>query len=265
MIEKLDFCVSDIQDVYDGPVGMLWELLMGEQIHVGGAEETDILAAKAGVSKASCILDVCSALGGPARHLAGAYGCRVIGLDITGTMLKKSIERTHQTGLDHLVSFKQGNALDMPFKAQTFDIVWGQDAWCYVTDKDKLLQECFRVLKPGGVIAFTDWLMTEKSGSEDMRPLNTFMVFPYMETLHGYAGLLAKNGFSSPECEALQEQFTAFMHVYQKKYREELKDSILSGFGRELYEAGEQGLALWVSAAEGKKVTRGRFVAAKPR
>ncbi|MDO9516561.1 MAG: hypothetical protein Q7J10_00780 [Methanosarcinaceae archaeon] len=80
---KLDFTVEDVNEVYEGPAGILWEMLMGEQIHVGGEAETDALAQKAGVSvslslnKSATILDICSALGGPARHLARKYGSRV--------------------------------------------------------------------------------------------------------------------------------------------------------------------------------------------
>ena len=110
---------------------------MGEQIHVGADVQTDIMAQKAGVNKNTSVLDVCSALGGPARHLARKYGCKVTGLDATMKMVDEAAKRTEKEGLMHLVTNKLGNALDMPFKAAAFDIVWGQDAWCYVTDKEK--------------------------------------------------------------------------------------------------------------------------------
>ncbi len=258
---KLDFNVGDVQAVYDGPVGLLWELLMGEQIHVGGVEESGILADKAGVTKTSHVLDVCSALGGPARYLAENFGCRVTGLDITGTMLEKAETRTRQAGLENRVGFRRGNALDMPFKVGSFDIVWGQDAWCYVTDKGRLISECRRVLKSGGTLAFSDWLITDKAEPDDLIALNTFMVFPYMETLDGYTRLLKENGFILKECEDLQTQFAHFMHVYHEKYHRELKDSILQNFGQQLFDAGAGGLDLWMKAADAGKVTRGRFIA----
>ena len=42
----------------------------------------------------------------------------------------------------------------------SFDVVIGQEAWCHVPDKPRLIAECARVVKPGGVIAFTDILRT---------------------------------------------------------------------------------------------------------
>jgi len=70
---QYDVSVNDVSAVYR------WtrrkncgNCLMGEEIHVGGAEQTDYLAKKVGIderSKDLILLDICSALGGPARHL----------------------------------------------------------------------------------------------------------------------------------------------------------------------------------------------------
>jgi len=88
--------------------------------------------------------------------------------------------------LSHLIAFRLGNALDMPFHASTFDVVLGQDAWCYLTDKEKLVGEVHRVLKPDGVIAFTDWIQVGNMSDTEWEDLNSFMAFPSMETLDGY-------------------------------------------------------------------------------
>ena len=64
------------------------------------------------------MLDVCSALGGPARHLASTYGCRVTGLDATTRMIEEAIRRTAEAGLADRIAFKQGNALEMPFRGR---------------------------------------------------------------------------------------------------------------------------------------------------
>ena len=192
--KRLDVTIESVNEVYDGPGGILWEMLMGEQIHVGGEQETDILAQKAGVNAESHLLDVCSALGGPARQLAQTWGCRVTGLDATQRMHAEAISRTRQAGLHDKIEYKLGNALDMPFRAKTFDVVWGQDAWCYITDKKRLIEECARVLKPGGILAFTDWLETGSMANDEWQALYTFMVFPSMETLDGYATLAETAG-----------------------------------------------------------------------
>jgi ubiquinone/menaquinone biosynthesis C-methylase UbiE len=261
--KRLDFTIGDVNEVYEGPVGILWEMLMGEQIHVGGDKETDILAQKAGIAKDNVVLDVCSALGGPARYLVKKYGCQVTGLDATEKMINEAIKRTEKEGLADSITYKLGNALDMPFKAESFDIVWGQDAWCYTTDKEKLIQESHRVLKPQGIIAFTDWLQTGNMASEEWEALNSFMAFPYMETLEGYEELMKKTGFQILEKEDLSKDFAEHCHIYQKMLREDLKDGILKQYGAELFQAADDGLAMWVKAADEGKVGRGRIIGKK--
>jgi cyclopropane fatty-acyl-phospholipid synthase-like methyltransferase len=73
---------------------------MGEEIHVGGASETDALARRAGITASTTVLDVCSALGGPARHLARTIGCKVTGLDATPKMHAEAVRRTRDAQLD---------------------------------------------------------------------------------------------------------------------------------------------------------------------
>jgi len=261
--KHLDFTIAEVNEVYGGAVGQLWEMLMGEEIHVGGSMETDILARKAGLNRNTSVLDVCSALGGPARHLAKKYGCRVTGLDATVKMVDEAVRRTGQEGLTDLVSFRIGNALDMPFHADMFDVVWGQDAWCYITDKERLVREARRVLRSDGMIAFTDWIQTGNMKEKEWEDLNTFMAFPYMETLDGYEQLLLENGFIIVEKEDLSRDFAYYCHFYQNKLRNELKDVVISGFGKELYKAADEGLDKWVRAADDGKVGRGRIIGKK--
>ncbi|MEO0094152.1 MAG: methyltransferase domain-containing protein, partial [candidate division WOR-3 bacterium] len=202
-----DYTIKDVQDVYDGPGGLLWEAVMGEQIHSGGPEATDFLAKKLGLKPGMVVADLCSALGAPARHLASKYGVYVKGVDATKTMLAKAIERTKAAKLDHMIEYYEGNVMDLPFKANSIDVVWGQEAWCYVTDKNRLIQEAYRVLKPGGLIGFTDWIITGEISKEELDPLYDSMAFPYMETFQGYQELLKKNGFKVLEALDQTEEF----------------------------------------------------------
>ena len=261
--KKLDFTIEDVNQIYSGPVGVLWEMLMGEQIHVGGNQETLHLAEKAQIQKQHHILDICSALGGPARQLATKYGCTITGLDATQHMIDEAIKRTQQANLTDKITYKLGNALDIPFKSHTFDIVWGQDAWCYVTDKDKLINEAHRVLKPKGTIAFTDWLQTGHMTDQEWTDLNSFMAFPYMETLDGYEQILIQNGCTILHKEDLSKAFATHCHQYQHMLQNTLKQGIIDNYGTEMFTIADNGLNIWVQAADAQKVGRGRIIAQK--
>jgi ubiquinone/menaquinone biosynthesis C-methylase UbiE len=59
-------------------------------------------------------------------------------------------------GLGQLITYRQGNALDMSFEDATFDVVWTQHAAMNIADKARLYAEIWRVLEPGGLLAIFD-------------------------------------------------------------------------------------------------------------
>ena len=260
---SIDLSIADISEAYAGAVGALWELLMGEEIHIGGAGETDRLALLAGVRAGDHLLDICSALGGPARHLAAGYGCQVTGVDATAAMVAEAQRRTDKAGLANRVSFRLGNALDLPFRGSTFDIVWGQDAWCYVTDRERLISEAARVAKPGGTLAFTDWVETGRMTDGEREELLSFMLFPSLETPTGYDTLLARYGWEVTGYENLNRAFALSLGGYLDLVTGDLQPAIIGQFGQEMYTMVEQGIRDWKKVADEGKVGRGRWIARK--
>ena len=261
---RLDVGIEGVNEVYEGPGGVLWEMLMGEQIHVGGESETRVLAKHAGITASSVVLDVCSALGGPARQLAGTIGCSVTGLDATSKMHDEAVRRTKLAALEGKVSHRLGNALDMPFRAGSFDVVWGQDAWCYITDKARLIRECARVLRPGGVVAFTDWVETGPMSDEQWTALNAFMVFPYLETLDGYVSLAESAGLTVVAREDLSPDFARHVQMYLDALTDRHRAAIVAGYGQPMYDEVKRGLTMWRDASAACQVGRGRIIARKP-
>ena len=65
MKKHIDISIAEVSEAYAGAVGTLWELVMGEEIHIGGTLATRELAVLAGITKDARVLDICSALGGP--------------------------------------------------------------------------------------------------------------------------------------------------------------------------------------------------------
>ncbi len=264
--KKYDFSVWDVSEVYAGPGGKLWELLMGEQIHVGGSDQTDVLAKKVGLDEKEDVylLDICSALGGPARHLAEKYGTKIVGLDITPEMIKEAKNRTEGKPYGDKIEYRLGSALDIPAHSNTFDIVWGQDAWCYIRDKTRLIEEVNRVLKNGGVLGFTDWIWGPvKAPETEADNLMEFMVFPDMQTLDGYNELIKDIGMKLEECEDLGDDFASHMDIYISILKDN-KANIIKGYGEELYAEAEKGVTAWQNAAHNKWVSRGLWIAKKP-
>jgi SAM-dependent methyltransferase len=73
-------------------------------------------------------------------------------------LVERGRKRCRDEGLDDRIRFIHADACSSGLPTASADFVWGEDAWCYVTDKPKLIAEAARLVRPGGVIAFTDWV-----------------------------------------------------------------------------------------------------------
>jgi sarcosine/dimethylglycine N-methyltransferase len=140
---------------------------LDDEDYQAAAERTsDVVATEAGIGASSYVLDVGCGCGPFLMYLAQRFGCRGEGLDL-------SIERINfarqqltgdRAGLD--LTFTHGSATAMPYEDNTFSHVVSQDALCLIPDKPRTHAEVFRVLQPGGVFAFSDFLQPKTDISE---------------------------------------------------------------------------------------------------
>jgi ubiquinone/menaquinone biosynthesis C-methylase UbiE len=129
-----------------------------DEFHIRGRQATLELARTVGLDTTKQVLDVGSGVGGPSRCIAREFGCRVIGIDLTDEYCRVAMMLAERVALSHLVSYRQGDALNLPFPDETFDVAWTQHVAMNIPDKATMYREVHRVLKPGGVMAIYDIL-----------------------------------------------------------------------------------------------------------
>ena len=127
-----------------------------DQFHTRGLAATAELAKLAGITADMRVLDVGSGVGGPARYLAAAHGCRVTGVDLSAPFVEAARYLTERTGQSGLVSFETASALELPFEDGRFDVVLLQHVAMNIADRALLYRELRRVLKPSGRFATYD-------------------------------------------------------------------------------------------------------------
>jgi ubiquinone/menaquinone biosynthesis C-methylase UbiE len=254
--------LGDVQNVYSGAEGRLWELIMGEQIHAGGFVSSMELATRAGIKTGMRGVDLCSALGAGCRFLVKNFKAIMCGVDATPHMVEEAKKRAPFDTWK--IEFKLGNVLKVPYASGTFDFVWGEDAWCYVTDKSKLISEAARILKPSGIVAFTDWV-EGSAGLTDEEALrfNKFMRFPDMQSVSGYRALLVKHGFELRE--AVPIEFAKHVDLYITMLTEQLTFDALRILGGDmaLFKSMGAEMADMQQKVHAGKIGRGRFIGVK--
>ena len=127
-----------------------------DQFHTLGSKATADLAALAGLTPATRVLDAGSGLGGPARFLAATIGCHVTGIDLSAPFVEAARYLSARTGQAGQTTFEVGSALDLPFAAGGFDAVLLQHVAMNIADRAGLYREIRRVLTSGGRFATFD-------------------------------------------------------------------------------------------------------------
>ncbi len=258
--------LDDVQAVYDGPEGDLWELVMGEQIHIGGLASSMELADLAAIAEGSSGVDLCCCNGAGMRFLVRFRNvAHMTGVDVTERIVERGRRRTAEEGLADSIEFVLGDASQSHLPEGNADFVWGEDAWCYVQDKDRLVAEAARLVRPGGTIAFTDWVAGPEPMSEaESERYLSFMKFPNVLSLGDYRALLENSGCQVQAAEDTG-RFPSHVDLYLDMLNKQLTYDALKliGFDMDLMQTmgGEMGF-IGGLAHEGK-ICQGRVIAQK--
>ncbi len=109
------------------------------------------------IAKGNVVIDLGSGAGNDcfiARAMTGETG-KVIGIDFTPAMIAKARENAEKLGY-HNVEFRQGDIEKMPVSANIADVVVSNCVLNLVPDKNAVIKEIFRVLKPGAHFSISD-------------------------------------------------------------------------------------------------------------
>jgi ubiquinone/menaquinone biosynthesis C-methylase UbiE len=164
LLERLNAALKEDGADPDHPT--LEALAPYDQFHGRGLDATEEIAGMLTVSPSDRLLDIGSAIGGPARYMANRFGCRVTGIDLTEEFCEVARHLTRLMGLESKVDFEHGDALAMPFADASFDGAYSMNVSMNIADKAALYREIRRVLKPGG------WLMLSELAQGPGAPLD---------------------------------------------------------------------------------------------
>jgi tocopherol O-methyltransferase len=165
IVQYYDTCESDYR--------LLWDLDHSHAMHAGYWDEhthslrdalrreNEVLAEKAEIAESDRVLDAGCGVGGSSIYLAQKYGCEVFGI----TLSERQVETARKKAEDSLVYpqpiFEVMDYTKTRFPDHFFDVVWGLESICHVSDKTLFIKEAARLLKKGGRLIIADGFATK--------------------------------------------------------------------------------------------------------
>jgi sarcosine/dimethylglycine N-methyltransferase len=222
-----------------------------------------IMAEAVSISPVTRILDLGCGYGSTARYLAAQYGCHVTGTNISEKELELARERARESDLESLLSFQYGDFHDLKYADASYDVVWSQEAFLHGVDKNAILSECFRVLVPGGALAFTDILVRRETSDADRQRIYDRVKSPDMWDLDDYSRTLQDLGFRvQPATD--WSQYVARSYGWVRDRLGENREALLPRIGAETIDRTLDALAFWVASANNGNIGWAFFLAHKP-
>lgn len=166
-----------------------------DHFHTGGVRASRELQELAQIRGEDRVLDIGAGLAGPARMLASTLGCRVDCIEVSSDYCAGAALLNRLTGLDDRIEVHEGSALDLPFFAASFDVVWMQNVGMNIADKRKLYAEIGRVLRPGGRFAFQEMAAGKPVVSHYPLPWATDPGDSFLVSVDEMQALLGECGF----------------------------------------------------------------------
>lgn len=263
--------VQDTQDYYDGPADEIYRTLWQDNVHLGTwrpgdtlqqamARTNEVMADRAAVPQGARVLDVGCGYGATALFLAQQRGCQVTGINISEKELELARERAAQSGLDDQATFAYGDFHDIPYPDGSFDVVWSQEAFLHGVNKQTILAECHRVLRPQGRLVISDLVARAHLSDDERERIYARLRLREMWSPEEYVAGLEDAGFAIVDQDDWADNVAPTYGAVVAGVREQY-DGLADRVPREQLDNTIAALDLWVASADAGKISQVFLVA----
>ncbi|TPW30333.1 glycine/sarcosine N-methyltransferase [Pararhizobium mangrovi] len=248
----------------------------GTDLHVGIYENTtnirdagnatvDRMAGKLpNLGRGMRVLDIGAGYGGAMRRVVEKYGCKASCLNISETQNDVNRRRNREKGFEERINVVHGVFEDIPEANESFEAVWSIDSILHSDQRETVLAEVFRVLKPDGYFVFTDPMQADDVPEGVLEPVYARLSLTSLGSMRFYREAAEKLGFEMVE----QEEMVRHLRAHYNQVRENLlaayDQTIAAGSSKEYVDTMLVGLENWVKAADAGHLNWGIQLFRKP-
>jgi sarcosine/dimethylglycine N-methyltransferase len=209
------------------------------------------------------VLDVGAGYGGAARYLAREYGCSVVALNLSEKENERDREMNREQGLDHLIEVVDGSFESIPYPDEHFDIVWSQDAILHSGERQTVVREVARVLKPGGEFIFTDIMQVDGVDADVLQPIYDRIHLTNLGSLSFYEKAARDEGLRKVGFHDHSHQLPRH-YARVLRETEEREDEIRAHVSQDYIDRMKAGLQHWVNGGKNGYLQWGILHFSKP-
>ena len=175
------------KNLYECPV---MQDALGSALRPGGTDLTKKAVEFCKFNEDDILLDLGCGKGATIKYLSDNYNIKAMGLDISKSLTEEA-KRINENS-EIVVS----PAEDIPFDRHVFDGVFAECTLSLMDNLGKVIDEVYRIVKPGGYFVISDIYAGKPEFLEELRsyPVNSCLRSPH--NLEDLKNLLAEKGFN---------------------------------------------------------------------
>jgi SAM-dependent methyltransferase len=177
----------------------------------GGTDQIMSLVKPFGVNPAMSLLDLSAGLGGASRHVSATYDVYITAMERSAEIARRGQSMSVDAGLGRKVPVTAYDPESVELRPHAFDGVYAQFLTTGVIDKERLLREIMRSLKPRGQFSFMDFMLREAEADDPrltkLRQIERYPVLPWR--VPQYIDCLTNAGFDCRIAEDHTEIYRA--------------------------------------------------------
>ncbi len=218
----------------------------------------DLVAKNLDLKENNLVLDAGCGQGVVSTYLAKKFGSKIFGITLVPFEVKRAQERAKNLGVQEKTEYQVMDYSATNFPDNFFDVIYTTETLSHSPDIKKTLKEFFRVLKPGGKIAFFEYTLApdEKFSERERKMLDIVIKGSAMMGLKDFrhdqfTEVIKKAGFESVKEQNITENIRPSFYRLHKLSRLPYKFIKLLGLqkffinttaGYEYYKMADKGL-----------------------